>query len=231
MPLKIAGLVKTSAVDYPKNICSTIFTAGCNFRCPYCHNPELVNVPEDLETVSEQEVLEHLEDRKNVLDGLCITGGEPLLFDLEDFLKKVKKIGLKVKLDTNGTNPERLKELIELELVDYIAMDVKAPIEKYPEVVNTEFDVDKIKRSIKIIKDSGLDYEFRTTIVPSFTDESDLIKIGELLKGSKKYAIQQFKPTKALDRKVLQIEPYTKEKLREFKKKLEKYFEEVELRV
>ncbi len=231
MHLKIAGLVKTSAVDYPGNICSTIFTAGCNFRCPYCHNPELVNVPEDLETVSEQEVLEHLENRKNILDGLCITGGEPLIFDLKEFLKKVKELELKVKLDTNGTNPERLKNLIDGELIDYVAMDIKAPLRKYSEVVNAEVDVDKIKKSIEIIRNSGLDYEFRTTVVPSFTDESDLIKIGEELKGSKKYAIQQFKPTKALDKKVLEIEPYTKETLKELKKKLEKYFEEVELRV
>ncbi|MFO7872483.1 MAG: anaerobic ribonucleoside-triphosphate reductase activating protein [Candidatus Undinarchaeales archaeon] len=231
MPLRIAGLLKTSAVDYPKNICSTIFTAGCNFRCPYCHNPELVNVPEDLETVSEQEVLEHLENRKDILDGLCITGGEPLIFDLRKFLQKVKDLELKVKLDTNGTNPERLKELNDAELVDYIAMDIKAPLEKYSEAVNTKVDTDKIKKSIGIIRNSGLDYEFRTTVVPSFTDESDLIEIGKLLEGSKKYAIQQFKPTKAVDEKVLKIEPYTKEKLKEFKKKLEKYFEEVELRV
>lgn len=231
MPLKIAGLVRTSAVDYPKNVCSTIFLAGCNFRCPYCHNPELVEVPSNLETISEEEVLNHLKKRKNVLDGLCVTGGEPLLFDVKNFLGKVKDLGLKAKVDTNGTKPESLKELIDLGLVDYIAMDIKAPLEKYGEVVNTNVDVNDIKESISTIRESGLNYEFRTTVVPTFTSKEDLIKIGELLKGSEKYAIQQFEPTKALDEEVLEIKPYSKDKFKEFGELMEKYFDEVEVRL
>ncbi len=192
--LKIGGLQKITLLDFPGCVACTVFTSGCNFRCPYCHNAPLVDkLPED-ELSDDSEVFELLGKRRGVLDGVAITGGEPLMQnDIKDFIVRVKSMGFKVKLDTNGSFPERLKELISEGLLDYIAMDIKAPLERYKEVAGNGAVADKIKESIDIIKSSGVPYEFRTTVVKELHSESDFEAVGKLIEGADKYYIQCFK--------------------------------------
>ncbi|RME55562.1 anaerobic ribonucleoside-triphosphate reductase activating protein, partial [Candidatus Woesearchaeota archaeon] len=191
--MKILGFIRTSLVDYPGNIVSTIFTGGCNFRCPFCHNPELVESKG--QELSQSKILEFLEQRKHLTDGVCITGGEPTIHsDLPELVKKIKSLKLKVKLDTNGTNPDMLKNLLSSKLLDYIAMDIKSSLNNYSKATSTELDLEKIKESIEIIKSSNIDYEFRTTMVKKFVSKEDLIGICNLIKGSKRFYLQQFDP-------------------------------------
>jgi len=217
------GVQKLTLLDYPGKIACTLFTFGCNFRCPYCHNPELVfndGTPE----IPEEKILSFLEARVGFLEGVCITGGEPTLHDdLPEFIKKVKSFGFFVKLDTNGTNPKMVKELIDKKLVDYIAMDIKAPLEKYDNVVRVKADKKKIDESVKIIK-SFPEYEFRTTILPDLLSKQDMIAIAKWLNGAKRFFIQQFKPTKTLEKSFLEKKPYSKEELEEICKAIEPYF-------
>lgn len=196
----LGGLQRFSLIDYPGKISAIAFTRGCNFRCPYCHNPELV-LPERFEgSLDERYALAFMEMRKGSLEALTITGGEPTLQkDLRDFIEKIREMGYLIKLDSNGTDPEKLKELMDERLVDYIAMDVKAPLEKYTQVVRVEVDVDKIKRSIELIKGSGIDHEFRTTVVDSLLTEEDIVAIGNLVEGADRYILQKFIPSKCLD--------------------------------
>jgi len=193
----IKGIQKTSLVDYEPYTVSTIFTGGCNFRCPFCHNPSLVKGFDKLPDIKEDEVIDFLVSRKNWLDGICITGGEPLLHkDLPAFVKKVKdKLGaeFKVKIDTNGTNPELLKQMIDSGIVDYIAMDYKAPIDKYETVIGVKTDIGKIKESLELIRNSKVDYEFRTTILPRLHSKEDIVQMAKELKGVKRYFLQNFK--------------------------------------
>ena len=192
----IKGLQKTTLIDYPGEIACTIFLFGCNFRCGYCHNPELVVAPNDF-NYSENEILDFLEKRKKYLNGICITGGEPLAsIDLE-FLRKIKNIGYKIKIDTNGSFPEKLKELIEKRLVDYIAMDIKSSKENYEKVINSPVLMEKIEESIRIISNFP-EHEFRTTIVEKFHDTEEIRRIMIWLnkisgKKSLKYCLQGFK--------------------------------------
>ena len=208
----IGGLQKSSLVDYPGKICAIIFTQGCNFRCPYCHNPELVK-PELFEKpIPEDEIFSFLKNRKGKLDAVEITGGEPTLQkDLLDFIRKIKDMGFLIKLDSNGTNPKIVKKAISDGIVDYLAMDVKAPIDKYSETVGVDVDTVKIKESIDLIMGSGLDYEFRTTIVKSLLSKDDIIKIGKLIQGAKNYFLQRFVPTKTLDERYMKEETYSDE--------------------
>ena len=163
--MKIGGLQKTSLQDYPEEVSSIIWTVGCNFSCPFCYNTDLVYGT--IEEISEDEVLSFLEKRKKLIDGLVISGGEPFLQkDLKNFCKKVKKLSYKIKIDTNGTFPNKLKELIDEKLVDYIAMDVKAPKKKYEKLAGVKTDIKKIEKSIEIIKNSDINYEFKTTFIP-----------------------------------------------------------------
>jgi len=226
----IKGLQKTSMVDYPPYLSCTVFISSCNFKCGFCYNVDLVNDSKELKEYSEDEILKFLVGRKNLLDGVCITGGEPTLYPgLKEFIVKIKEIGYKVKLDTNGTNPSILKELIKL--VDYVAMDIKSSKEKYSLAAGCKVDLDKIQESIDLIKKSKVDYEFRTTVLPGFFDETDVISIGKWLKGSKKYALQQFaKKETTLDPKFMKIKSYDIKELNEFKEILKPYFDEVELR-
>ncbi|MBI2043282.1 anaerobic ribonucleoside-triphosphate reductase activating protein [Candidatus Pacearchaeota archaeon] len=192
----IKGLQKTTLIDYPGKVACTIFLFGCNFRCGYCHNPELVATPENF-SYSENAILDFLEKRKRYLEGVCITGGEPLMnIDLE-FLRKIKNLGYKIKLDTNGSFPEKLKKIIEEELVDYIAMDIKASKENYEKVVNSNVSIEKIEESIAIISDFP-EHEFRTTIVKRFHNAEEIKKIMIWLneiskKKDLKYYLQGFK--------------------------------------
>lgn len=191
----IGGVQKTSLVDWPAKICSTVFIAGCNLRCGFCYNKELV-LPqeiEQLEPISENELLAMLVARKKYIDGVCITGGEPLMSpDVVKLIRKIKAKGLGVKLDTNGTVPTLLKGLIDEGLLDFVAMDIKAPIDRYQEVTGSNVNPELVEKSINILKESGIDYEFRTTVVKGIHSISDIIGIGEWLDKADAYYIQQF---------------------------------------
>lgn len=200
----IGGFQRFSLIDYPGKICAIIFTQGCNFRCPYCHNPELVNARRPQHLIPEEDVFSFLEKRKNKLDAVVITGGEPILqADLLEFLEKVKTMGYLIKLDTNGSDPRVIENIIDRRLADYLAMDVKAPLEKYQEITNSNIDYNEIKQSIRLIMHSGIDYEFRTTIVKSQLSKENILEIGKLIKGAKLYILQRFVPSKVVDPKFL----------------------------
>lgn len=190
----IGGLQKTSLLDYPGKICAIIFTPGCNFACPFCHNPELVQPEISAAKISVEKVLEFLSRRKKILEGATVTGGEPTLYpDLPEFIDQIKVFGLAVKLDTNGTNPEMLRRLINEKKVDYIAMDIKAPLERYAEVSRVDVNTDDILLSISLIMSSPIDYEFRSTILPRLHSKKDLVEMSKLIKGAKNYYLQNFR--------------------------------------
>lgn len=195
--MKISGIQKLTLLDYPEHMAATIFTSGCNMRCPFCHNSSLVNIDKNAIFIDENDILGFLKKRVGILDGVCITGGEPLLQpDLIEFIKKIKELGFKVKLDTNGYLFEKLKEILDLNLVDYVAMDIKNSLTKYP--LTTGLDsmiIDNISKSIELLKSSNIDYEFRTTIVKELHNEDDIKDIANMLQGCKKYFLQQFEDT------------------------------------
>ena len=198
--MQIAGLNKTTLLDYPEHVAATIFTTGCNFHCHFCHNPDLVvGKINKHELINEYEIFEFLKKRKNVLTGVCISGGEPTIqADLEDFIRKIMELGYLVKLDTNGYKPEVLKNLLNENLLDYIAMDIKNTKEKYNLTIGFEnlahnhvphkkFSLENIEKSIELIKQSGITHEFRTTVVKELHTEIDLIEIGNWINGSNWY--------------------------------------------
>jgi len=179
--MRIGGFQRVSLIDYPGKVCAVVFSQGCNFRCPYCHNSELVYPELFNEPITETEVLSFLEMRKRLIDGVVITGGEPLLQpDVKDFIKEVKKAGCLVKLDTNGSFPEKLREIIDEGLIDYIAMDIKSPIDKYSSVVRAEVNTDHIRKTLMLITKSGRPYEVRTTLFRGLTMDDVLRMMGEL---------------------------------------------------
>jgi pyruvate formate lyase activating enzyme len=227
----IGGVEKTSLLDYPEKLTAVVFTIGCNFRCGYCHNPELVKLKEDSKTLDEADFFAYLEKRKGLLDAVTITGGEPTLqTDLYEFIKKIKDMGYLVKLDTNGTNPEILEKLLAENLLDYIAMDIKNSIENYNKVVRNFITQEKILKSISLIMNSGVDYEFRTTVLKCLISIEDFEKIGETIKGAKKYFIQKFIPTKILNENLMNEINYTNEEFENIKTKMEKYVNFVSIR-
>ena len=218
----IGGFQRFSLIDYPDKMCAIVFTQGCNFRCPYCHNPELIDIKRGQIDFKEEEILSFLHKRKGKLDAVTITGGEPLLqSDLERFLSEVKGLGYLVKLDTNGSFPLKLEKIIKSKSVDYIAMDIKAALDKYEYVIKRKIEKTKILESIRLIMDSGLDYEFRTTVVRSLFEKDDFYKIGQLIKDSRLYVLQRFVPSKALDEKFLDMQSYPDEELECFKQIME----------
>ncbi|RAI13173.1 MAG: anaerobic ribonucleoside-triphosphate reductase activating protein [Candidatus Melainabacteria bacterium] len=230
MSFKLAGLQKTTFIDYPEKIACIVFTQGCNFRCGYCHNPELFENKEPV--LSVPAFFEFLNKRKGKLDGVVITGGEPTLHgkDLIEFIKEVKSLGFLVKLDTNGTHPDVLQELLNENLLDYIAMDIKAPLAKYKTITQTDIDTKIVKKSIDMIMNSGVDYEFRTTIVKSQLSVEDLRQIGELIQGAKRYYMQKFLATKILDETLMSEESYTDEEFKNLRTILEEYVDFVDYR-
>jgi len=194
----IGGLQKTSLIDFPKKIAAIVFTHGCNFRCPYCHNPELVY--SGREALDENYVFDFLKTRKGKLNGVVVTGGEPCLQkDLVDFLKEIKNFGFDIKLDTNGSEFNMLDKIIGENLVNYVAMDIKAPLEKYESVVGTNVNIQNIEKSINLIMTSGVEYEFRTTVTRELLTVDDFFDIGQLIKGANKYFLQKFLFSKVLD--------------------------------
>ena len=210
------GFQKTDLINYPGYVASTVFTRGCNFRCPYCHNPEFVIQGSDQtyfgETYTEDEVLSYLERRKGFLDGLVISGGEPTLHsDLVPFMQKVKALGLKIKLDTNGSRPAVLSGLIKEGLLDYVAMDIKAPLKKYHMLGFT--DTDSILKSIRILEECGVDHEFRTTCPRIILDAEDFPEMGKLIGNKTTWYLQTFNPSKTLDPAYNNVSSFSAEEL------------------
>lgn len=220
----LGGLQKTSLIDFPGRVACTVFVVGCNFRCPFCHNRDLVSLKEfrksKLELLKEEDFFRFLEKRKGILDGVCITGGEPTLQkDLLGFCQRIKDLGFKVKLDTNGSQPEVLKKLMKKGVVDFIAMDVKTNFSAYDKAAGVKVQAEKVKRSIKLILKSGLEYELRTTIVPGVHDQVGLVRLAKELKKLDNELVwiwQQFRAKNCLDPVYLKKKPYKEEKMRGF---------------
>ena len=228
--VEIKGLEKFATKDFPGTISSTVFLGGCNFRCPYCHNADLVLRPESLPVLSLDLFLCFLDARAGWLEGVCVTGGEPLLADhLEDLLSVIKERKLLVKLDTNGSRPDRLQALLGEGLVDWLAMDVKAALERYQSVTRSAVSEQDIQRSIDLIKGSGLEYMFRTTLVPGLVGPEDVLQIGRLLGGARLYQLQQFVPHDTVDPRFSQVAPYGREEFLAMADSVRPYFDEVRL--
>ena len=229
--MMIKGLQKLSLIEYPGKISAIVFLGNCNFRCHFCYNTDLVKNYDKLPDIPEKKILDFLSTRKGLVDGLAITGGEPTLHkDLPVFIKKVKDLGFLVMLETNGSNPKMLKELIDKKLVDYIAMDIKAPLEKYDDVTGVKVNKKNIQESIDIIRNSGIDYEFRTTVIPKHFKKEDALAIGKWLKGSKRFYIQQFRSDKTLDESYKKMEAYSPEKMKELVEIMKPFFDSVKVR-
>lgn len=227
--MRIGGLQKVSLIDYPKHIACIVFTIGCNFRCPYCHNPELVD--ETAEEIPVKNVLKFLDERIGRLEGVVITGGEPTIHkDLPEFITKIKKKGYKVKLDSNGTNPEMLKELIDKKLIDYVAMDIKSPISEYSKHVGRSVNVNAIRQSIDLLMSSNIEYEFRTTVVKALLSKENIQQIGNEIKGARKYYLQKFNSNRILNPQFKRKVTYTDLEFSEFRKMLLKYVKHCEIR-
>ena len=193
--MNICGYQKTTLLDYPGHVAATIFTGGCNFRCPFCHNADLVINSSITNSISEEEIFSFLKKRKNVLSGICITGGEPTLQpDLPEFIQKVRSLGYKIKLDTNGYRPEVIAALLTKNLLDYIAMDIKTGFSNYTKVSGVpNLNIKHIKESISLIENSDISYEFRTTVVKELHTETDFQEIALTLSSQSPYFIQSFK--------------------------------------
>jgi len=245
--MQIKGWVRTSLIDYPGKIAAVLFTSGCNFRCPYCQNSELVLHPEGLPEIDPAEIFKLLTRRRGLIDGVVITGGEPTLQKgLDDFLRKVKELGpstlrqgsgqaalrtgLAAKLDTNGYHPQILRDLLEQRLLDYVAMDIKAPLAKYPLAAGVPVDVQRIEESVRQILASGIDHEFRTTVVPGIVAPEDVEEMARLIAGAGKYILQQFRPQGTLAPRFREIAPYPAQTLLEMAQAAERWIGEVEVR-
>jgi pyruvate formate lyase activating enzyme len=230
--LPIVGLQRLSLKDYPGKLCAKAIVPGCNFRCPYCDKADIVLNHQGMELIPEGEVLRHLYRVRGYLDGLCLGGGEPTLHNgLLSFVYRVKSLGCLVKLDTNGSRPKRIRKLMEERVVDYVAMDVKAPLERYQEVVRFKVDVDAVRQSIRLLRRGSIDYEFRTTVVPGLIDGDDLEEIAKFLIGSKRFVIQQFKPGRTLCPEFGDVKPYSEGEIREFRDRVAPYFHQCTLRL
>ncbi len=235
--MKIKHVQKTTLIDYPGEVACSIFLFGCNFRCGFCHNPELV-INEETPDIPIHEILEFLKQRKKYLDGVCITGGEPLMTLDLDFLKKIKDLEYKIKIDTNGAYPDKLKEIIDKGLVDFISMDIKSDLQRYDEITNSKVNINNIRQSIEIIHNSGIAYEFRTTILQDFHNREYFKKmLEEMLEITqekiKEFVLQGFKKQeKMIDVKKYSNNSNTAEKyLQELKNIANHYCDNVEIRV
>jgi pyruvate formate lyase activating enzyme len=228
--MKFSGLQKTSLIDFPGKISSILFTPGCNLRCPFCQNWRIALDQQQGPFLSEEDTLAILESRKKFIDAVVITGGEPLIHeDIPFFLRKLKERGFSVKLDTNGFFPQRLKKC--LDYVDYVAVDVKTSLEKYPMLGAKETEIGNLLETIRMLMGSTVDYEFRNTVVPIIVEEEDIVKIGELIEGAKRFAFQQFIPENAPDERFRKIKPYEPKTIERFSEIMKKYAREVLLRI
>ncbi len=215
----IGGLQKTTVIDFPGKVSCVLFCAGCNFRCPYCHNPDLISVAGD-PFMSLDQFFEFLSQRRNFLDGVVVTGGEPTLGDdILSLCRGIKEKGMAVKLDTNGSRPAMLQKLLDANVIDYIAMDIKTRPANYTLLAGKNFDTDRIRSSIKAIKHSGLPYEFRTTCVRPFVDAAIIQRIADLAAGAPLYVLQRCRPERVLSPEFFaDKEPFTDKELEEFRK-------------
>jgi len=221
------GLQKTSLIDFPDRIATVLFTPGCNLRCPFCHNWRLVLEPKE-PFLTEKDVLQILESRKRHLKAVVVTGGEPCMHgDLPKFLAHLKDAGFAVKLDTNGFFPDVLEKC--LMYLDFVALDVKTSLEKYKRLGANE--VDNFSRSIDLLKQGKVDYEFRTTMVPSFVDKEDVPRIGELVKDAKRFVFQQFVPNDTLDKEFTKVKPYSANIMLDYADMMKKYVNDITLRI
>ncbi len=225
--MEIRGFLETSFLDWDGKVSSVVFLPACNFKCPYCSNWLLVHEPATLPVVKLDKIEHFLTERKDFIDGVVITGGEPTCHVwLPELAKRFKDLGLLVKLDTNGTNPDMLKRLATRDprLVDYIAMDIKAPLDRrYELATGLKVDLGKIKESIKFIMNSGLDYEFRTTVVPNLLGEAEIGEIAKTIAGAKKYALQQFVPAHSMIKEMRALSPHPDETIKELAEVAKKY--------
>ncbi len=199
--MKIAGLQKTTLLDFPGRVACTVFLSGCNFRCPFCQNGEILDGRE--ENLSKEELFAFLAKRRGILDGVCVTGGEPLVQDIAPFLREIRALGYAVKLDTNGSFPARLKELCAEGLVDFVAMDIKNSPERYAATAGVSVNLDAVRESAAFLMESGIEYEFRTTVVKELHRAEDFVRIGQWLKGAKRYFLQAFRDGDAVLRRGL----------------------------
>jgi len=227
----IGGFQKFSLIDYPGKISAIIFTRGCNFRCRYCHNPELVIPEKYAPKIPLFKIYDFLRRRQGKLDAVTITGGEPTLHpDLIKVMEKIKDMGFLIKLDTNGTHPEVLEKIITKKLADYLAMDIKAPLKNYAKIVGRYVATKKLKKSINLIMNSGVKYEFRTTVVKSLINQNDLEKIAQEIRGAENYYLQNFIPTKPLDPSLTKKHSFSYNELGILTKKLRKYIKNCYIR-
>jgi len=226
--VEIKGLEKFASRDFPGHISSTVFLGGCNFRCPYCHNADLVLRPENLPTTLLDTFICYLDMRQGWLEGVCVSGGEPLLAPhLEELLLVIKERNLLVKLDTNGSLPGRLGELIRAGLVDRVALDVKAPLERYREVTRSTVDPAAVSESLDLVRNSGLECTFRTTAVPELVGPEDVRAIAQMIRGARLYQIQQFFPNNTLDSRYLEVRPFSRQELLDMADLARSYVQEV----
>lgn len=225
--MKIAGLQKTTLLDYPGRVACTIFLSGCNFRCPFCQNAEILD-GQGGEDISEGELYAFLEKRRGILDGACVSGGEPLLGDVAPLLRKLKELGYAVKIDTNGSFPEKLKALYAEGLVDYVAMDIKNSPQKYAKTAGAAVDMKKIEESAAFLMESGAAYEFRTTAVRELHSGEDFVRIGQWLRGAKAYFLQAFRDGETVLRPGLT--PPTEGEMQAFKRILQPFIPAVKIR-
>ena len=229
--MKIAGIEKLSLVDFDGVVSATIFTLGCNYKCGFCHNSPLVLSTNQTPTLNEEEILTYLKKRKGILEGLCITGGEPTLqHDLSSFCEKVKSLGYKTKLDTNGTNPDKVKELWNNGLIDYFAMDIKNDKENYAKIIGFDcYDLSKVEKTVEFFISNNVDYEFRTTLINEYHKKENIENIGKWIKGAKKYFLQKFKSTDGCIN-ASSLTPVKDETVKEFIEILNKYLPTVKAR-
>ena len=216
------GIHKTSLVNYPGKVCTVLFTSGCNLKCGYCYNGDLVNRNLELEEYSEEDILSILTKRKKLIDAVTITGGEPTIYKgLPNFIKKLKiDLGFDIKLDTNGFNPEMISELLQENLLDMVALDIKTSPEKYPALTGVKVDFNIIIKTLDIIKKSGIDYELRTTAVPGYFSLEDIKKIKDAIGHARNYHIQQFIPENTMEKSFSDLYPFKKEELSIFKESI-----------
>jgi len=232
--MKIGGLQKVTLVDYPGKIACTVFLSGCNFKCPFCYSKELVLLEEIKKQpeIKKEKLFSFLKQRKGMIDACVICGGEPTINnDLKDFIKEIKELGFLVKIDTNGYLPEKLKELIDEKLIDYIAMDIKSCFKDYSKATGVDVDISKIKKSIELIKNSGIDYEFRTTIVPGIHTKENIIEMANDLGKAKKYFLQTFHNKKeTINPDFNKLKPFPEEELKEVIKEIHSLFDICKIR-
>jgi pyruvate formate lyase activating enzyme len=230
--MDIRGLQKVSLLDFPGGICSTIFVGGCNLRCRFCYNRDLVLNSGAIPVITSGEIFNFLKLKSSLLDGVCISGGEPTLQEgLLDFLLEIKKLGLKVKLDTNGTRPEVIGSLLEENVLDYIAMDIKGPLLKYSLIAGNNIDLSKLTETITLLKSSSIEQEFRTTVIPGLLKEEDISSIAQEIAGCHRYVLQQFSPRSTLiDPELLSFRPYPRKRVAEMARSCREYVETVQLR-